>query len=74
MLVNVDSYKISVYKTFSVPIVKAMSALQKVGTCLVLRLVSIDTNLRRLHWSKNNHQKIIVIGQIIGSGQIDSFM
>ena len=32
------------------------------------------SNLRRLHLSKNNHQKIIVIGQIIGSGQIDSFV
>ena len=35
---------------------------------------SVGTNLRQLHRSKNNHQKIIVIGQIIGSGQIDSFM
>ena len=32
------------------------------------------TNLRRLHRSKNNHQKFIVTSQIIGSGQIDSFM
>ena len=32
------------------------------------------TNLWRLHRSKNNHRKIIVFGQIIGSGQIDSFM
>ena len=31
-------------------------------------------NLRRLHRSKNNHRKFIVIGQIIGSGKIDSFM
>ena len=31
-------------------------------------------NLRRLHRPKNNHRKIIDIGQIIGSGQIDSFM
>ena len=31
------------------------------------------TYLRRLHRSKKNHQKIIVIGQIIGSGNIDSF-
>ena len=29
-------------------------------------------NLRRLHRSKKNYQNIIVIGQIIGSGQIDS--
>ena len=29
-------------------------------------------NLRRLHRSKKNHQKIILIGQ--GSGQFDSFM
>ena len=34
----------------------------------------VKGNLRRLHRSKNNHRKIIVIGQIIGSGQIDSFM
>ena len=33
-----------------------------------------SSNLWRLHRSKNNHQKFIVIGQIIGSGQIDSFM
>ena len=32
------------------------------------------TNLRRLHRSKKNHRKIFVIGQIIGSGKIDSFM
>ena len=32
-----------------------------------------DGNLRGLHWSQKNHQKIIVIGQIIGSGKIVSF-
>ena len=31
-------------------------------------------NLRRLHRSKKNYRKIIFIGQIIGSGQFDSFM
>ena len=31
-------------------------------------------NLRRLHRSKKNHRNIIVIGQIIGFGQIDSFI
>ena len=41
-----------------------------------IQLVSLspDTNLRQLHRSKNNHRNIIVIGQMIGSGQIDSFM
>ena len=39
-----------------------------------LHPVAIDNMLRRLHRSKKNHRKIIVIGQIIGSGQIDSFM
>ena len=34
---------------------------------------SPQTNLRRLHRSKNNHRKFIVIGQIIGFGKIDSF-
>ena len=34
----------------------------------------LSTNLRRLHRSKKNHLKIIVIGQIIGSGKIDSFI
>ena len=29
---------------------------------------------RQLHRSKNNHRKIIVIGQLIGSGHIDSFV
>ena len=39
------------------------------------RILSLTCgNLRRLHHSKNNHRKIIVIGQIIGSGQIDSFV
>ena len=32
------------------------------------------TNLRRLHRSKKNYRNIIVIGQIIGSSQIYSFM
>ena len=32
------------------------------------------TNLRHLHRSKKNHRKMMVIGQIIGSGQINSFM
>ena len=31
-------------------------------------------NLRGCYRSKNNHRKIIVIGEIIGSGKIDSFM
>ena len=31
-------------------------------------------NLRRLNRSKKTHQKFIVIGQIIGSGKINSFM
>ena len=31
-------------------------------------------NLRQCNRSKKNHRNIIVIGQIIGSGQIDSFM
>ena len=30
-----------------------------------------EVNLSRLHRSKKNHRKIIVIGQIIGSGNID---
>ena len=33
-----------------------------------------STNLRRLHRSKSNNRKFIVIGQIIGSSKIDSFM
>ena len=32
------------------------------------------TNLRQLHRSKKKHQKFIVIGQINGSGQIDSLI
>ena len=32
------------------------------------------SNLRRCNRSKKNYRNIIVIGQIIGSGQIDSFM
>ena len=36
--------------------------------------LSLYCNLGRLHRSKNNHRKIIVIEQIIGSGQIDSFV
>ena len=31
-------------------------------------------NLQQCNRSKKNHQKLIVIGQIIGSGKIDSFM
>ena len=38
------------------------------------KLLRLSSNLRRLHRSKNNHRKFIVIGQIIGSGKIDSFM
>ena len=37
-------------------------------------ITCITSNLRRLHRSKNNHRNFIVIGQIIGSGKIDSFM
>ena len=36
--------------------------------------MTVVPNLRRLHRSKKNYRKIIVIGQIIGSGQFDSFM
>ena len=43
-------------------------------TALHLGALLEGANLRQLHRSKNNHQKIIVICQIIGSGQIDSFM
>ena len=34
---------------------------------------NLPIDLRRLHPSKKNNQKIIVIRQIIGSGKIDSF-
>ena len=39
-----------------------------------ITLYCIWTNLLQLHRPKNNHRKIIVIGQVIGSGQIDSFI
>ena len=35
-------------------------------------VVEMHGNLRRLHRSKNNNRKFIVIGQIIGSGLIYS--
>ena len=34
----------------------------------------VTPNLRQCNRSKKNYRKIIVIGQIIGSGKIDSFM
>ena len=36
--------------------------------------ILVHNNLRQLHRSKKNHRNIIVIGQIIGFGKIDSFM
>ena len=36
-------------------------------------LATAHANLRRLHRSKKNNRKLIVIGQIIGSVKIDSF-
>ena len=40
---------------------------------LNLKSTCLCSNLRRLHQSKKNNRKIIVIGQIIRSGKIDSF-
>ena len=42
--------------------------------CVTEEVVWVCGNLRRLHRSKKNYRIIIVIGQIIGSGQINSFM
>ena len=39
----------------------------------LIQLAGHRGNLRRLHHSKNNNWKIIDIGEIIGSGKIDSF-
>ena len=41
---------------------------------LIWCVCCVGANLRRLHRSKKNHRKIIVIGQIIGFGKIDSFI
>ena len=42
--------------------------------CSDLQIARLDSNLRRLHRSKKNYRNIIIIGQIIGSCQINSFM
>ena len=46
----------------------------RVANWELLQLDGVGDNLRRCNRSKKNYRKIIVIGQIIGSGQIDSFM
>ena len=64
------SFAISVLK---LPCLTIVSIIYRVLFFILTNRRWLPTNLRQLHRSEKNHQKIIVIRQINGSGKIDLF-